>query len=153
MATWSEFADAVPALAADGARLLTQFGPGLGFLATVRPDGGPRLHPICPVVADGGLWAFIVGHSPKCADLRRDGRYALHAFPPEEVDDEFVVHGRATEVPDPDPALHHRLCAATTASVGRPDEVLFALHIDMAMTATYEARGIFPPTYATWSAP
>jgi hypothetical protein len=53
----------------------------------------------------------------------------------------------------PELAAHHRLCAATTASVGRPDEVLFALSIDSAMTATYEARGVFPPVYARWSAP
>ncbi|QXC62506.1 pyridoxamine 5'-phosphate oxidase family protein [Aquihabitans sp. G128] len=152
MATWSELADAAPDLAATGERLLTQFGPGLGFLATVRADGGPRLHPICPVVVDGGLWAFIIEASPKCADLRRDGRFALHAFPPEEVDDEFVVHGRATEV-DPSPELHARICAATTAQVGRDDEALFALTVDRAMSATYEARGVFPPAYETWSDP
>jgi hypothetical protein len=27
--------------------LLYQFGVGLAFLSTVRPDGGPRLHPLC----------------------------------------------------------------------------------------------------------
>ncbi|CAN5422936.1 hypothetical protein BH10ACT1_BH10ACT1_10860 [soil metagenome] len=152
MATWGEFEQVAPALAADGERLLTQFGPGLAFLATVRPDGGPRLHPICPVVLDGVLWAFIIEASPKCADLRRDGRYALHSFPPEEVDDEFVVHGTATEV-DPSPELHARICAATVAEVGRDDEVLFALSIDAAQSAAYEGRGVFPPTYVRWSAP
>lgn len=153
MASWQEFEEAAPAMAADGRRLLTQFGPGLGFLATVRLDGGPRLHPICPVVAEGQLWAFVVATSPKCADLRRDGRFALHAFPPEEVDDEFVLHGRATPVVEPDGDLRDRLAAATTAAVGRPDEVLFALSVDSAMTATYAARGVFPPAYATWSDP
>jgi len=152
MATWSEFTEAAPALAATGERLLTQFGPGLGFLATVRPDGGPRLHPICPVLLDGQLWAFLIEASPKCADVRRDGRYALHSFPPAEVDDEFVVHGRATEVV-PSPELHARICAATVASVGRPDEVLFSLSVDAAQSATYEGRGVFPPAYARWTDP
>jgi hypothetical protein len=23
---------------------------GLAFVATVRPDGGPRVHPMCPVI-------------------------------------------------------------------------------------------------------
>lgn len=125
---------------------------GLGFLATVRPDGDPRLHPICPVLADGGLWAFVIEASPKCADLRRDGRFVLHAFPPEDVDDEFVVHGQATEV-NPDGDLHDRLCAATTASVGRPDEVLFSLSVEYALGAAYQAREVFPPRYTRWTEP
>src|SRR3954471_22496991 len=100
MTTWDEFAAAAPALAASGEGLLTQFGPGLAFLATVRGDGGPRLHPICPVVVDGELWAFIITASPKCADLRRDGRFALHSFPAAETDDEFVITGTATEAAD-----------------------------------------------------
>ena len=35
MATWAAFEAAAPDVAADGLALLTQFGPGLGFLATV----------------------------------------------------------------------------------------------------------------------
>src|SRR4029079_4762050 len=92
MANWAAFAAAAPELAAEGRRLFYQYGVGLGFLATIRKDGGPRLHPIRPIVTDGGLLAFI-NPSPKCNDLRRDGRYALHAFTPEDVDDEFCVPG------------------------------------------------------------
>jgi hypothetical protein len=33
--------------------------------------------------------------------VRGGGRYALHSHPPEEVDDEFCVTGRATEALDP----------------------------------------------------
>jgi hypothetical protein len=148
MATWSAFEAAAPELATAGQRLLTQFGPGLGFLATVRPDGGPRLHPICPVVADGELWAFVLRHSPKCGDLLRDGRYALHSFPPEEKDDEFVATGTARPVDDD--AAGDRVKAATSARVGEEDEQLFALDIESAMLAIYEARGVFPPAYARW---
>src|SRR3954452_22518956 len=97
MASWAVFEAAMPELAAEGKRLFYQYGVGLGLLATIRKDGGARLHPICPIVAEGGLFAFI-NPSPKCHDLRRDGRYALHAFTPEEVDDEFCVTGRATEL-------------------------------------------------------
>src|SRR5881296_3019808 len=99
MATWAQFETSAPEMAVEGRNLFYQFGPGLGFLATVRPDGGPRLHPICPIITEGGLHAFIVP-SPKREDLRRDGRYALHCFPPEETDDEFYVTGRAVEVHD-----------------------------------------------------
>ena len=74
---------------------------GLGFLGTTRQDGGPRVHPICPLVTDDGLYAFIVP-GPKREDLRRDGRYALHSetFPPPRHDDAFYVTGRAVFVED-----------------------------------------------------
>ena len=50
MLTWSEFAAREPELAASGRSLLYQYGVGLAFLGTVRRDGGPRLHPMCPIM-------------------------------------------------------------------------------------------------------
>ena len=94
MARWQEFENAAPAMAAKGRALIYQHGAPLGYLATIRADGGPRIHPFCPVLAEGKLWAFILKTSPKCGDLLRDGRYALHAFPAEDVDDEFMARGR-----------------------------------------------------------
>ena len=102
MASWSEFAADEPRLA-DGIRvLLQQYGPGFGYLATVRADGGPRVHPVSPVITDEGLFCFVID-SPKRRDLERDGRYALHSFPPEESDDEAYVAGRARPVDRPGP--------------------------------------------------
>ena len=98
LATWSEFEAATPQLASKGRALLYQYGPPLGYLATVRADGGPRVHPFCPIVAEGGLSAYILRHSPKGADLRRDPQFALHAFSPEDVDDEFFVRCRAESI-------------------------------------------------------
>ena len=74
MAAWHELRSARSELAAAGRDLLYPHGMGLGFLATVRPDGGPRLHPMWPLLTDDELFAFIIP-SPKQADLRRDGRY------------------------------------------------------------------------------
>jgi hypothetical protein len=45
MLRWTEFQRVRPDLAEAGRRLLYQFGVGLAFLATLRADGGPRLHP------------------------------------------------------------------------------------------------------------
>src|SRR5258708_324637 len=73
MATWNEFETDAPDIAEAGKKLLYQFGVGLAFLATLRKDGAPRLHPICPTVVDGHLYALI-GPTPKRADLRRGGR-------------------------------------------------------------------------------
>ena len=103
------------------------------------------------MVVDGELWAFILRQSPKCRDLERDGRYALHSFPPVEKDDEFAVTGRVRRVDDPSP--RSRVMDATSARVGEDDEVLFALDVETALLAIYEARGVFPPAYARWSDP
>ena len=148
MATWAEFEAAMPEMAAEGRKLLYQFGLGLGFLATIRPDGGPRLHPMCPILAEGGLWAFI-GDSPKLRDLRRDGRYAMHAFPPEKVDDEFYVTGRAVETTAPEVIAAVR--AAYNAPIQSDDEVLFELQLERALWARYGPRPSWPPVYTRWA--
>ncbi|WP_229398984.1 pyridoxamine 5'-phosphate oxidase family protein [Micromonospora okii] len=131
MASWSEFAADEPRLA-DGIRLLMQqYGPGFGYLATVRADGGPRVHPVSPVITDEGLFCFVID-SPKRRDLERDGRYALHSFPPEDSDDEAYVAGHARPVTDQ--ARLTRL-----AEIGRAapqvDWRLFEFTVDVAMLA------------------
>jgi hypothetical protein len=100
VATWAEVAAAAPELAGGGERLFRAFT--LAYLATVRRDGGPRVHPVTITVHDGRLYAFLVRGTPKRADLLRDPRYALHSFPSfpggttdSYVDEEVVVFGTA----------------------------------------------------------
>lgn len=151
MISWAELAGQDPALAEGGRQLLYQHGPGLAFLATLRGDGAPRIHPCCPVLTDIGLYVFVIP-SPKQRDLRRDGRFALHTFPPDAVDDEFTVAGRATEVTDP--GVRDRVAALYREQVDddpRLDTyVLFELVIERAMLARYRHRGDWPPTYSVW---
>jgi len=140
MASWSDFAAAEPTLAAGIRALLQQYGPGLAYLATVRPDGAPRLHPVSPVFTDQGLYCFIVP-SPKRRDLERDGRYALHSFPPEENDDEAILTGRATPVHNP------RVTARLAADLHASPEVdwrLFELSIESATLRTHGPAGALP---------
>ena len=99
MKSWSEFATLRPDLAGPGRDLLYRVGVGLGFLATTRADGAPRVHPMCPLLHEAGLFAFIIP-SPKQRDLRRDGRYALHSFPCEDNEDAFSCSGKARLVTD-----------------------------------------------------
>lgn len=152
MATWAEFENGAPHLASKGRALLYQYGPPLGYLATVRPDGGPRVHPFCPIVSEGGLWAYILRHSPKGADLRRDPRFALHAFSPKDVDDEFFIRGRAQPIEPTADLKATVISAAAPAKVGADEEQLFQLEIDRALVATYMHRGQWPPSYERWSA-
>ncbi|MBM2616801.1 pyridoxamine 5'-phosphate oxidase family protein [Actinoplanes sp. LDG1-06] len=140
MASWSDFATAEPTLAAGVRALLQQYGPGLAYLATVRADGGPRVHPVSPVITDEGVYCFIVD-SPKRRDLERDGRYALHSYPPEENDDEAILTGRATPVRDP------RVIADLALSLHASREVdwrLFELSIESAVLRTHGPAGALP---------
>lgn len=51
-------------------------GFAFGYLATVRPDGGPHIHPVMPVIAGDHLEVVVVP-SPKLEDLPRP-RGAAH---------------------------------------------------------------------------
>ncbi len=69
MITWTEFERTQPALASAGRRHLYQIGIGLAFLATIRPAGGPRVHPVCPVISTAGLHLLIMaGPSSRTCD-------------------------------------------------------------------------------------
>ena len=98
---WGAFANLRPDLAEAGRQIFYQYGVGLAFLGTVRADGGPRVHPFCPMLDGEGLYAFIVP-SPKREDLHRDGRYAMHTFPADENEDAFYLTGVCRPVSDPD---------------------------------------------------
>jgi hypothetical protein len=83
MATWIEFANEAPDVAALAERRLT--ATGLLLLATLRGDGFPRISPVEPavdgdrlVLHDGYLHMGMMGGSTKALDLRRDPRCALH---------------------------------------------------------------------------
>jgi Pyridoxamine 5'-phosphate oxidase len=157
MASWSEFAAADPTLAAAIRALLQQYGPGMAYLATVRPDGGPRVHPVSPVITGTGLYCFLVD-SPKRRDLERDGRYALHSYPPEESDDEAYVAGHA--VPVTDRAVIAHLAGALRASP-QVDWRLFELMVESAMLRRHGPTGALPlaitprtlPITRTWRDP
>jgi hypothetical protein len=149
---WAEFAAAMPDMAAAGLALLYQpDGTGLGYLATVRADGAPRLHPVCPHVAADQLWVFIGRRSPKRLDLLRDGRYALHTFPAKGKDDEFSVAGTAEQCDDAALIANVR---ATLPFNSEGDDQPFVLTIDRALLAVYPGPPpAWPPEYTRWRAP
>ena len=153
--TWAAFEAAAPEIAKLGRERLYQFGPGLAFLATVRSDGGPRLHPVCVNIVEGRIYLLIVAGSPKLRDLLRDGRYPLHSFPAAGSDDEFYITGRSHLREDRDLVRRveeaQRAAGATTAG----NERAFELTIANALYARYKPRGepdAFPPDYLKWAA-
>ena len=156
MATWRDFERDAPELAAAGRALIYQFGVGLGYLATVRADGGPRVHPFCPILHEGGLYGLI-GHSPKQRDLLRDGRCALHSFPATDRDDEFYLACRAlSRAGDAPLAEAVRRTMRSTGATSSGDETLFEFDLERALLATYKKRGEpdnWPPRYTRWADP
>jgi hypothetical protein len=158
MITWTEFEGVRPAMAAAGRAQLYQIHIGLGFLATVRPDGGPRVHPVCPVLSGDGLHVLIVA-GPKQRDLRRDGRYSLHTetCPPPREEDGFAVSGLAREVTDP--AVRRRvrdhIRAERDGAVwpSFDDDVLFELTADRCLLTLTQAEGTFPAGPTVWREP
>ena len=153
MVTWNEFAAVEPDLAATGRSLLEQFGVGLAFLATVRKTGAPRLHPVCPVLSEGGLYVLILPASPKRYDLMREGRYALQTFPqPKPASDEFYVTGNTLLVEDP---ATRTAVFRDAKHMARPSEILFELRVDRVMHTRWE--NAFTPemhsVHRTWRAP
>lgn len=140
MATWSEFAAARPDMAEVLLKLLDWIP--ITYLATVRSDGAPRVHPVCPIMAEGRMFVAIPPSSPKGRDLRRDGRYAMHALP-DKRDDEFYITGRAAFIED---EATRRLVSDTAKHEVRPEDWIFEFDIDRAMTAYWEKVGE-PGTY------
>jgi len=157
MMTWTEFSRCRPALAAAGRTQLYQVGIGLGFLATVRRDGGPRVHPVCPIISAAGLHLLIVA-GPKRADLRRDGRYALHSetCPPPREEDGFAIIGTAAEVPAPAvrEAVRDQVLAERDGKVwpSFDADALFELRIERCMLFLTQGDGSFAAGPTIWRA-
>lgn len=75
-APWDEFARQEPDFATYVTSRIEEHG--LALLATLDAGGAPRISGIEPIFAGGQLWLAMMPRSRKGADLRRDGRFALH---------------------------------------------------------------------------
>lgn len=99
--SWGEFAEREPELAQFGAERLTA---APAYLATIRPAGLPRIHPVTPIISPLGLFLFMEPTSPKGKDLRGRGSFALHNGVPDNAGSggEFCVTGLGLALDDPD---------------------------------------------------
>jgi hypothetical protein len=158
MVSWGELRRARPDLEAAGRRLLYQFGGvGLALLSTVRRDGGPRVHPMCPILVDDELYALIVP-GPKRNDLTRDGRYAMHCYPPADNEDAFYITGTARAIADA--GVRRQVEAqflAERAHIeglgGLDEQGLFAFDIERCLYTVTTGHGDPSPKHTIWHAP
>jgi hypothetical protein len=133
MASWGDFEAQAPALAAFGAERLTA---AAAYLATLRRNRTPRVHPVAPIVGGGRLFVFMEPTSPKAHDLREREWYALHNGVPDTfgTGGEFFVSGQASELDD----LQLRTIA-TEAAAYQPEDryILFELLVNEARCNGY----------------
>lgn len=134
---WADFAAAAPRLEAFGRSRLER---RVAYLATIRADGSPRVHPVSPFIDAGCLYVYMEPTSPKAADLRRDPRCALHGGVEDDSGGggEFYVTGQAQEVADPERrrAAFARAREAGYKAVDR--HVLFEIKLETVLATTYE---------------
>jgi hypothetical protein len=140
MATWAEFELAEPELAGFGKERLDH---QVCFHATLRTDGSPRVHPIEAWIAVGLLLVRFRAHSPKVAEVLRDGRYALHS-PMANMDGEggeFLVGGWMEQIGETHPAVQ-RFEHDTPYPLA-----FYAMSVEEAVGTTYEGD---EPVYRRW---
>lgn len=131
--SWRSLEVQQPELAAFGVERLNG---KVAYLATIRKDGSPRVHPMTPIIGDGHLFVFMEPTSPKGHDLERDGRYAIHCAVSDNsgASGEFVVAGQARLIHDPElRALAVRLSSYVPAD----RYILFEFDVTSAASTIY----------------
>ena len=152
--TWRDFAREQPELAESARALFYQYGGvGLAYLATIDRTGAPRIHPVCPLISEDGLFLFVIP-SPKRADLHRDGRCALHTFATETNEDAFSLYGSAAAVADAE--IRGRLGRQFRSERGDERDTvdadwdLFELHMTRCLLTRTTAHGDPAPRHTSW---
>ena len=131
--SWKFLEDQQPVLAKFGVERLNG---KVAYLATIRKDGSPRLHPMTPIIGEGHLFVFMEPTSPKGHDLQRDGRYTIHCSVSDTsgASGEFIVAGQARLIDD----LEVRALAARLSSYTPADRyILFEFDVTSAASTIY----------------
>jgi hypothetical protein len=100
MATWQEFSEQAPELAA---RAFERFEAHRHkTMATIRADGSPRISGTEVPIHRGEVWLGGMTGNRRFADLRRDPRVAIHSSSedPDVWTGDAKLAGRAVEVTD-----------------------------------------------------
>jgi hypothetical protein len=131
--TWKILEEQRPELAAFGAERLNG---KVAYLATIRKDGSPRLHPMTPIIGQGHFFVFMEPTSPKGHDLQRDGRFAIHCAVSDNsgASGEFSITGHAQRIDD----AELRALAVSLASYEVAERyILFEFDIKSAASTVY----------------
>ena len=141
---WKEFEASAPEIARFG---LERLHGHVAYLATIRRNHLPRLHPVTPIIGDGHLYLFMEPTSPKGKDLERGSAYVLHSTVADNLgsNGEFQLTGYANRMSDTADRQH----AASLADYEIEDRyILFELSILEAFSTIYQDDG---PVRARWN--
>jgi hypothetical protein len=99
--------------------------------------------------------AGLPSASPKRGDLHRDGRYALHAFPPEDNEDAFSISGQAVPVDDRTRrwAATAQLLAERNLKAAPQDfnaQELFEFYLERCLWTQTSGHGDWNPRHTIW---
>lgn len=132
MTSWKDFAQQAPEIAAFGE---VRFRSGVAYLGTLRPDGGPRVHPVTPIIGEQ-LFLFMEPTSPKGKDLQRDSRYTLHCSVADSSggSGEFYVRGQGRFSDDP---LVREQAVQASSYVPADRYIVFVFSIEFAFMNNY----------------
>jgi hypothetical protein len=136
--SWKSFQEASPELAQ---LVQERLNRKIAYLATLKKDGSPRLHPVTPFIGNGMLFIFTEPSSPKISDLRRDDRYALHCSVEREEGKsliEFLVSGRVKIIIND--TVRAEAVRIATSHVLTDAYVLFEFRIDNALLVEYDNK-------------
>ncbi|MCL4267643.1 MAG: pyridoxamine 5'-phosphate oxidase family protein [Anaerolineae bacterium] len=108
----------------------------VAYLATIRKDGSPRVHPMTPIIGQGHLFVFMEPTSPKGHDLQRNGRYAIHCSVSDTsgASGEFIITGQAHLIND---AALRALAVRLASYVPADRYILFEFDVESAAATTY----------------
>jgi len=120
-----------PELAENGKKLrfLSHSHVRVAFLATLRKGGAPRLHTVSLVYRHDLQYVLSSPTSPKCSDLKREGRYTLQTYTPQinaEIE-EFNIARCADRIQD---ATVRQVAIADPKIRVELREVLFELYLE-----------------------
>ncbi len=126
---WGAFKQAAPELADLGEDQLDR-RTGVLLLGTIRRDGTPRISPVEPLFEDGELYLGMMWRSRKALDLLRDPRLTLHNTLVDRFGDQFIVRGRAIDIPSLDE--RERYSVALERKIDwRPEEPYHLFSVDV----------------------
>jgi Pyridoxamine 5'-phosphate oxidase len=132
MTRWDTFEAEAPELAAF---VRERMDLRVSYLATLRPDGAPRVNPVTPWLAAGRLFIRMYPGSVKVRALERDPRYSLASAVPDDegTGGEALLFGTAAVVEDPE------LLAEANQQRSNPERyVVLEFDVDEAMSTVYE---------------
>jgi hypothetical protein len=130
MSSWSDVLTATPELAE---KVQVRFeATGLGFLATIRNDGYPRLSGIEPLFT-AEVMLGMMHDSRKALDLRRDPRLSLHSATEDKnvANGDARITGRGFEVTDIDTIERFRQDVAAHHGSPPPEGPMHLFRVDV----------------------